>query len=116
MAFWHEICDDKTIEENNKRIKDLPAEIKKSSEENTKKWEKPAYETGANSDRRTLEICLDELSQKWTTENGSLVVEEMYRLNEDINATLKNMKSSLLSLSKVTMNVSYVEYEEEVEL
>ena len=116
MAYWIEILDEDKIKENAKNAKELPNSIKKESEKYNKKWSNPAYEKGTNSNRRTLENCLGDLSKNWTTENGSLVVEEMYRLNDDINSTLNSMKSSLLSLTKVTMDVSYVETEEEVEL
>ena len=116
MAFWHEVCSDETIANNNKKINELPTQIKKDSEKYLKSWEKPAYETGANSNRRTLETCLDELANKWSTENGCLVVDEMNRLNEDINATLKNMKSTLLSIAKVTVETSTTESDEVIEL
>ncbi len=116
MAFWHEVCDDETIANNNKKIKELPAEIKKESEKYTKSWENPGYEKGEKSNRRTLETCLEELAKKWSTENGCLVVEEMNRLNEDINAVLKNMKSTLLSIAKVTVETSTTESDEVIDL
>ena len=116
MIYWSEIFDEEKMKDDAKRIKELPGTIKKESEKLTKKWSKPAYETGANSNRRTLEMCLEELSKKWTTDNGMVITEEMTRLNEDINSTLHSMKSSLLNISKVGMNVNYTKSDEEVDL
>ena len=116
MVYWSEIFDEETISKNVKEVKELPTSIKKESEKYTNKWEKPAYETGKNSDGRTLETCLDELSKNWTTDNGLLVTEELKTINEEINATLQSMKKELLSISKITMNTSYKEDDEVIEL
>ena len=116
MVFWSEIFDDEKISENEKKVKETPTTIKKDSEKYTKKWEKPAYETGKNSNGRTLETCLNELSKKWTTDNGLLVTEELKAINEDINSTLQSMKKDLLSISKITMKTSFKEDDEVIEL
>ena len=116
MAYWSEVCDEETISNNNQKVKNLPAEIKKDSVKYTKEWENPAYVNGTKSNRRTLEICLDDLSKKWTTENGILIVEEMKNLNDEINESLKSMKSTLLSIANVTIETSSTERDEVIEL
>ena len=99
--------EDRSVYQANALSKSLPGDISKSSDSFHSDYANPAYETGRNSNGVTLESSLNNLAENWTTDSGKRIIAEMRNLNADINSSLQSMKSTLLDVTGVTVEITY---------
>ena len=96
-----------SVRQNKKLANELPGKVSTSSNSFKMDYSNPAYETGRNSNGETLASSLDKLAENWTTDSGKRIIAEMRNLNADINSSLQSMKSTLLDVTGVTVEITY---------